>query len=123
MSVEMPTPRIWLDEQLEKWSISQNELARRAGVAQSQVHEFAEGQSGAETAVRIANALGMSADIPLALLGRVPPPARWSDVKSDEIAHIYRLLDEEDRQTLFNFAEFLRQKHLAGKLRSNAARE
>lgn len=118
MSVDLPTPRIWLDEQLERWSISQNELARRAGVSPSQVHEFSEGQSGAETAIRIANALGIPAIIPLALLGKVPPPAKWSDVESDTVAHIYRLLGEEDRQTLLSFAEFLRQRHMNRRLTS-----
>ncbi len=117
MSVELPTPRQWLEVELEKRSISQNELARRAGLAHSQVFEFAEGRAGADAAVRIANALGIPATITLALLGRVPPPARWSDVDSEEIAHIYRLLGEEDQRALLEFADFLRQKHLRSRLK------
>lgn len=112
MSVELPTPRQWLEVELEKRAISQNELARRAGLAHSQVFEFAEGRAGADAAVRIANALGIPATMTLALLGRVPPPARWSDVESDDMAHIYRMLGEEDRRILMEFADFLRQKHL-----------
>lgn len=112
MSVELPTPRVWLDEQLERLQISQNELARRAGVSQSQVHEFAEGQSGSEAAVRIANALNVPATITLALLGKVPAPAKWSDVETDRLAHIYRLLDENDRQAVLALAEYYRQKQL-----------
>lgn len=112
MSVELPTPRAWLDEQLKRLQISQNELARRAGLAQSQVHSFAKGTCGTEAAVKIANALNVPATITLALIGKVPPPAKWSDVDADSIAHVYRQLDDEDRQAVMALAQFLRQRQL-----------
>lgn len=110
--IDLPSPREWLEEQLERLKISQNELARRAGLSPSQVHEFAEKQSGCDAAIRIANELGVPATVTLALLGRVPPPAKWSDVDSEAIGHIYRLLSDEDRKLLMTFAEFLRERRM-----------
>lgn len=112
MAVKLPTPREWLDEQLTRLGLSQNELAIRTGLASSAISNFTAGRSGHETAVRLANGLGVPPGVTLALLGLSPAPARWRDVEQETVAHIYGILDDQDRQMLLTFAEWLRERKM-----------
>jgi transcriptional regulator with XRE-family HTH domain len=105
---ELSSPDVWLAEQLKKLHMSQNEFARAAGVASSALTNFASGNCGAQTAVDIANYLGIPATITLALIGKVPPPAATLRADAELLAHIYTRLDDERRSALMNYAEFLR---------------
>lgn len=102
------TPEEWLNEQYEKLHISQNEFARRAKISSSSLSNFASGNCGYQTPIDIANFLGIPATIPLALVGKVPPPPSWTTAEAELISYIYQKLDDERRKMLMNYAEYLR---------------
>lgn len=108
MTTDLPTPDKWLNEQLEKLHITQNEFARRHNISSSALSNFTSGQCGAQTAVNIANALGVPATYTLALVGKVPPPPAQESANADLISHIYQRLDEQRQAELLSFAEYLR---------------
>lgn len=108
MTTSKQSPEEWLNEQYEKLHISQNEFARRAGIASSALSNFAAGTCGCQTPIDIANYLGIPATIPLSLVGKVPPPPSSSE--AELISYKYQKLDSGRRQMLMNYADFLRSQ-------------
>ncbi|HIP73096.1 MAG TPA: hypothetical protein EYH05_17085 [Anaerolineae bacterium] len=111
MVEQLPSPKEWLDTELEKMGISRNEFGHRYRIATSAIHKFTIGECGAQTAVNIANALNVSPAYTLALIGKAPPPPSMEFADIDKLAHIFGSLDNEARQMLLSYAEFLRARH------------
>jgi transcriptional regulator with XRE-family HTH domain len=105
--VELPTPAAWLEEQLLRRGWSQNEFARRAGIAASAVSRFVHQDCGVQTAVDIANALNTPVAFTLALIGKTPPPATMEHVEAETLGLIYSRLDDDRRRMLIEYARFL----------------
>lgn len=112
----------WLDRELEAIGLSQNELARQAGISSSQVSQFRRSACGIQTAVDIAIALGTDPTITLALANKIP--RHWLPADGDtemRILHLYHALDEKTRSDLLEYARFLyyhksrRERHHSGK--------
>lgn len=108
------TPEEWLNEQLEKMHISQNEMARRAGISSSSISNFAAGTCGVQVAVDIANFFGVPATVTLALIGKVPPLPQTARTQADLLAFIYTRLDGERQNMLMTYAEYLRAQQSQG---------
>lgn len=108
MAATLPNPGEWLNAQMEKLHITQNEFARRAKISSSALTNFASGDCGPQTAINIANYLGIPATHTLAMVGFVPPPPSYDSVNVELISYIYQRLDDGRRKELMNYADYLR---------------
>ena len=107
MTMELQDPAVWLNEQMKRQKLSQNEVARKAGIASSTLTQFSAGKAGEEAAVKIANFFNVPTQLTLAMMGLAPPPPTYASAEAQSLCLIYDRLDDERRVQLVSFARFL----------------
>lgn len=107
MATKLPEPGVWLDAQLKKMHLSQNEAARMAHLSSGTLSKFTAGHVSEKAAVKIANFFNAPTQLVLAMVGLAPPPASMMDVETERLAHMFAQLDAERKEKLIAFAEFL----------------
>lgn len=107
MGVKLPSPREWLDGELQRRSWTGRELERRSGMPSSSIAKFAAGEAGPQICIDLAAALAVSPLETLAVNGLIPPPPRSDDLRWGSIGAAYNRLDEGGRGLLLDYAQFL----------------
>lgn len=109
--MKLPTPGDWLNEQLAKMKMSQNEAALKAGISSGTLTKFAAGDVSAKAAVAIANFFNVPTQLTLAMVGLAPAPASLESAEAERLGMIYMALTDENKEKLLTFAEFLRTQN------------
>lgn len=107
---DVPKPDVWLDGEMTRLSLNYHRLSQKAQLSPSSITEFKKGRAGAVVCTSIAKVLGVSPLWVMVVGGVIPPMANMRDVEADRIASIYLTLNDDERQTLMQFAEFLRER-------------
>lgn len=99
-----------------KADFTQDELAERLGLGQSQMNKYETGKSdpSAEIMTRLASELNVSVDW---LLGIARDPTPYTQLTTREIeearlSSVFAELDSEGREALISYARFLRQQRV-----------
>jgi hypothetical protein len=105
---EKQTPSQWLDEQLERRHISQNELARLMGDSHGgNLTRFRNGDAGPKVALGLARQLRVSPLEVLAVAGYIDEMPEKVDREADELSLIFYRLADADRHAIMAFARHL----------------
>lgn len=107
MGVDLPSAREWLNAELARRNWTGRELARQAGVPSSSISKFATGEAGPQICLDVARGLSVSPLVTLAVGGLIPPPPRADDLRWGTITTSYGRLDENGRNQLLEYAQFL----------------
>lgn len=99
--------RDWLSQELNQRGWSHNELARRAGVAQSAVSGTLSGnrKAGTEFCVKVASALDEPPEKLLRLAG-ILPTSPLQDSQLQELIDLIKNLSPENRQDVLDYIRF-----------------
>lgn len=113
----LPTPDEWIDSELNRLRLSQNELGRlmhpgRGG--SSQISKFRAGNAGPQICIDLARVLNADPAYVLAISGHVPPPANANDTNVAYLTHVYASLNDENKMLLLDFARFLKDRENFG---------
>ena len=110
MSVTLPTAREWMDAQLKRVGLTQNELGRRIGISSSAMSCFARGIAGPQTCLNVAQSLNVSPLFTLALCGHIPAPASWKQGDFETLAIVWDALDNTRRDNLLSYAQYMLER-------------
>lgn len=106
MSTDTPEPAEWLDKELRKLGLSQNELSQNYPISQSGVSIFRSGKAGANICIELAKALRKDVRLLLAIQGHMSMPNEW-ELKDSEIAEVWTGLSRNNQDALLKYARFL----------------
>lgn len=100
----------WIKDELRIRGWSQRELARQAGIAQSQVSNILSGNQpyNADFLIKVAEALGEPAETALRLADLLPGNVPDDDAITQEIVELVRTLPDAQKTEVLRFVRFVR---------------
>lgn len=101
----------WILSELDKRDWSQSELARRSGLTRTTISKIISEQSsiGIESMTGLAKAFRLPVTEVLQQAGLIPKIPE-ATAKEEQLLHMFRHMDDQDKKTIMNMAEFLSNK-------------
>lgn len=101
----------WILRKLDEKQWNQAELSRKSGLTRTTISDIISGKAkaGFDSCAGIANAFRMPVTEVLQQAGLIPKIPE-ATAKEAQLIHMFRSMDDQDKKTIMNMAEFLSNK-------------